>query len=976
MKPATNAQRWQQVEAIFHQVMEVPYIARLELAAELTGSDDQLLHDVLSLLEAAKQSDEFLEDSEAMATNLTEVLVRWQHLERSHPNSETRPITETGTLIGDCSEVATSVLLTGHATLEKSREFFSLHRPELHLIDQMGEGAAGIVIKARDAKLDRFVAIKVLHPAWARRMGESALAKEAMAAALSSDHVVRVYEISSTQSPMLFIIMEWIDGPSLREYLSQQSAMSPREAARFAIQIASGLAAAQRRNIIHGDIKPANVMLEPLVSSRSEATSKAAESSEVVTKSRDRVDSEVYRAKLMDFGLARRLEITGETVADNTSVDKNISVGFEGTPAYASPEQLLQRQSANLLSDVWAVGATLYHMLCGGPPYTGRPHAIVRQMQQGPPLSPRQVDPRIPRDLESVCMKALSASVKQRYSTAQDLVDDLQRFVNGIPVVARPVRWPGRLLRLVQRHPLTTSLLTGLFVALLSGSILSNYFRLRAEGNFEVALKNSQIANEERDNALKVVSLLKSMISSGDAHFGDPNVSMIEVLKGLDARLSSELSGKPSIEAEVRSSLGSLYFSIAAYDSAHEQFSKAINLRGSQSMDRAQLEDRIELSNTLRWLYRSQEALDMALRATALAEEHLGKDDNATLQGMEVIAGCYKDVGQFDKAAQLLEQVIQIDVDGRRSLTARAGLSTLLIDQGKNAEAERQLRELIALRRQLGLNDTRESLLLESNLGTALAEQGKILEAIEIQRTCAERATSILGQTHDLTITARQNCAETLRRHGEASEALVINQQLWQACQRDLGVAHPKSLACAESIVLIMVRQKQFAEALRLAEDTINQVLPRLPADDDWHQKFIAARCAALTGLGRAEEAIPLFEQVVKHFKSKLGEEAIQVLVHENNFGLALIEAGQHHRAELLYRDIIAKIENSDMPSIERGLKRNLGLALVRTGQHAAAREILEAVYRESLAAGEIENATKCEEFLALIHSETGTSSQ
>jgi serine/threonine protein kinase len=973
MKPATNAQRWQQVEEIFHQVMEVPYNARPEMASQLTGGDGQLLNDVLSLLEAAKQSDQFLEDSEAMATNLTEVLVRWQHLDRSRPNSETRSLTETGTLIGDCTEAASQVLLTGRATLEQSREFFSLHRPELHLIDQMGEGAAGIVIKARDTKLDRFVAIKVLHPAWARRMGESALAKEAMAAALSSDHVVRVYELSSTQSQMLFIIMEWIDGPSLREYLSQQSAISPREAARFAIQIASGLAAAQRHNIVHGDIKPANVMLEPLVSSISEASSKAVKIAEVVAKSRVRVDSEVYRAKLMDFGLARRLDFAGETITDNVSVDESLSVGFEGTPAYASPDQLLKGQSATLQSDVWAVGATLYHMLCGGPPYTGRPHAIVRQMQQGPPISPRQVDSRIPRDLESVCMKALSASVKHRYSTAQELVDDLQRFVNGIPVVARPVRWPGRLLRLVQRHPLTTSLLAGLFTALLSGSILSNFFRLRAVDNFEVATKNSQIANEERDNALKVVSLLKSMISSGDANFGNPNVSMIEVLKGLDARLSSELSGKPSIEAEVRSSLGTMFFSIAAYDSAHAQFQKAIELRGSQSIDRAQLEDRIELSNTLRWLYRSQEALDTALQATALAVQHLGKDDIATLQGIEVIAGCYKDLGQLDKAAQLLEQVIQTDVGGRRSLTARAGLSSLLIDQGRNAEAERQLRELIALRQQLGLNDTRESLVLESNLGTALAEQGKIVEAIEIQRICAERSGSILGQTHDLTITAWQNCAETLRRHGETSEALVINQELLQACQRDLGGAHPKSLECAESIILILVRQKQFAEALRLAEETINQVLPSLPPDNDWHQKFTATRCAALTGLGRAEEAIPLYEQVVRHFKSKLGEEAIQVLVHENNFGLALIEAGQHHRAELLYRDIIAKIATSEMPSIERGLKRNLGLALVRSGQHAAAREILEAVYQESISAGEIENAKKCEEFLALIHSANST---
>ena len=789
MKPTKDANKWQQVEAIFHQVIELPFDERERIAARLAGNDSELLRDVLSLLHASQNADQFLEDSEGLGTNLTQVLSRWQRASKASPQADTNASLKTGTLP---SEQPSQKRDFTRMTLDGARVFFEKHRPELHIIELAGEGAAGIVVKARDAKLDRFIAIKILHRSSAIHLGEAALAREAAAASLSSDNVVRVYEVSPNDSPVLYILMEWIEGPSLRNYLSQSADFNPRNAARIALQIALGLASAQKLGIVHGDIKPANVMLEPLANNST--------------------NEPRYRAKLTDFGLARRAKVSHEgPFTSNGDAEKD---GFVGTPAYASPEQLLQGQAANQLSDAWALGATLYHLLCGVPPYTGRPHAIARQMRLGPPTSPRQIDPRLPRDIESVCMKALNSEASQRYSTAQLLADDLQRFLDGLPVQARPIRWPGRLMRLVRRHPLAASLIGSLFIALLSGALVSNHFRMRAESNLSVANKNSQVAKEERDNALAVINLLKTMISSSDTHFGSPDVKMIDVLKDVERRLGTELKGKPIIEAEVRSSLGTMFFSIAAYDSAYDQFKKAIELRGPQSINVAQLHDKIELANTMRWLYRPEEALENALQATALSEKNFGNEHAITQNSIEVLAGCYKDLGKLAEASALFERVIAIEPNSERSLSARSGLASVLIDQGKNAEAESQLLHAIAQRKRLGLADTRESLVLESNLGTALSEQGKIVEALEFQKSCAERSSKLLGKTHDLTLTAWQNYADTLRRHGEEDQAFEINRQQWQLCQNELGFVHPQTLQFAETVVLNLVRQREFAGSI------------------------------------------------------------------------------------------------------------------------------------------------------------------
>ncbi len=675
-----------------------------------------------------------------------------------------------------------------------------------------------------------------------------------------------------------------------------------------------------------------------------------------------------YRIKLADFGLARRAPDQQLNDTDESeSLTESAFGSFAGTPAYASPEQMLQGKPATHLSDIWAVGATLYHMLCGVPPYSGRPHAIARQMRQGPPTPPRQVDPRIPRDLESICMKALSISPSLRYSTAQQLVDDLNRFLTGLPVVARPIRWPGKLLRLIARHPLASGLIASLFISLVAGVIVSNHFRMRAEDNLADAVTSAKIASKERDNAVTVINLLKSMISASDAYYGRPDIKLVDALKGLEERIDAQLRDKPEIEAEVRSSLAAMYFSVADYESAYRQNLKAVELRGEDCVEPAQIRNQLEFANNLRWLNRSDEALEKADRYLKLSNRVLGADHEISLYGVEVLAGCYRDLGRPRDAYDLLERAIDIGGESERSLTARSGLASILLDLGKAAEAESQLRTLIGLRKELGLTDSRESVLLDTNLAVAIVEQGRIEESIELQRATAERATKLLGRSHDLSLGAWLNLADALRRHGQIDEAMEINQRLWDTCKEELGAAHPQTLDFAESVILNHIRMKKYREALQLTEDTLSQVSGEITPETDWYHRLVGLRCSALSTLGRASEAVPIYEKVVDYFVTRRGSQSALALAYKSNFGLALIEAGEFDRAEKLYRDMLLEMQekSTDRHSVERSIKRNLGLVLVRSGQSQSARELLEAVERESRAAGELENAQKCKEYLA-----------
>lgn len=331
---------------------------------------------------------------------------------------------------GDASEIdAFSTIVDGERSAESAVGRSPLPEiPGYRLLSLLGRGGMGEVYLAEHLALRRRVAIKVIASSIAvssRAIGRFQAESRAVAAVTHSG-ICQIFEAAETNSTP-YLVMEFIEGQALSQLIRDQPP-SPLSAAKTAQSIAEAIHACHLAGILHRDLKPANVMLTP-----------------------------AGTIKVMDFGLAKRL---GETDAINTRTGEIL-----GTPCYMSPEQaggVVKRFGPEC--DVYGIGAILYELLVGRPPHYGSDAMqTMLQVLTADPVAPRSLQARVPRDLETICLKCLAKQPKKRYSTAAALAEDLDRLLTGRPILARPATLRERTLKWSRRHPAIFALIaTGL----------------------------------------------------------------------------------------------------------------------------------------------------------------------------------------------------------------------------------------------------------------------------------------------------------------------------------------------------------------------------------------------------------------------------------------------------------------------------------------------------------------------------------
>lgn len=314
------------------------------------------------------------------------------------------------------------------------------------LLTEIGRGGMGVVYQARQLSADRIVALKVIRPENAlnprsREHRESLLERfrtEARAAAqLEHENIVTVYDVGE-ENGQHFFSMRYVEGRSLADLL-REGPLPNRRAAAYVEQATRGVQVAHEHGILHRDIKPQNILVA--------ATSD--------------------HALVADFGLAKLLEGTDELTRAGEMM---------GTPAYMSTEQAQDAARVGPASDVYALGATLYHLVTGRPPFqAATPLETIRQVIADEPVAPSRLNRAVDRDLETICLKCLEKDPSRRYVAAAALADDLARYLAGQPIVARPLGRMQRVARWCGRNPmLATSLALAvmfLFAALAATSI-------------------------------------------------------------------------------------------------------------------------------------------------------------------------------------------------------------------------------------------------------------------------------------------------------------------------------------------------------------------------------------------------------------------------------------------------------------------------------------------------------------------------
>jgi serine/threonine-protein kinase len=332
------------------------------------------------------------------------------------------------------SETRTGV--AGTAAVRGELDLPAVHDHEI--LSVLGRGGMGVVYRARHTKLNRIVALKMLLAgSHAGRQEHARFMREAAAvAALRHPNVVQIYDFGESAGQPYFT-MEYVGGGSLAFRLSN-SPYGVREAAELMTQVAQAVGAAHRAGIVHRDLKPANILL-----------------------------ADDGRPKIGDFGLARRID----------GADDLTQTGMlMGTPNYMAPEQMTGgAKAAGPPADLFALGSILYEMLAGRPPFRGDSFSdIQRRLVYEEPERPSRVNAKVPRDLETICLKCLEKIPHNRYASADELAADLERFLRFEPIRARPVGPAERGVRWVRRNPLLAALaVTGVvLVGLLVGDAL------------------------------------------------------------------------------------------------------------------------------------------------------------------------------------------------------------------------------------------------------------------------------------------------------------------------------------------------------------------------------------------------------------------------------------------------------------------------------------------------------------------------
>jgi WD40 repeat protein/tRNA A-37 threonylcarbamoyl transferase component Bud32 len=320
--------------------------------------------------------------------------------------------------------------------------------PGYEILEELGRGGMGVVYKARQVRLNRLVALKMIlaggHAGSAER--ERFRTEAEAIARLRHSHIVQVHEIGEHEG-MAFLSLEFCPGGSLAARL-RGTPLVPAEAATLVETLAGAVQAAHDKSVLHRDLKPANVLL-----------------------------AEDGSPRISDFGLAKKTDEAGQTTAG----------AILGTPSYMAPEQARGRnQAVGPAADVYALGAILYECLTGRPPFQAATALeTLAQVASQDPVPPTRLQPGVPRDLETICLKCLHKEPGKRYARAADLAEDLRRYRTGEPIRARPVSVLERALKWARRRPAVAGLLGAVFLLVAAGlaGVLWAYGEAVAERN-------------------------------------------------------------------------------------------------------------------------------------------------------------------------------------------------------------------------------------------------------------------------------------------------------------------------------------------------------------------------------------------------------------------------------------------------------------------------------------------------------------
>ncbi len=837
-----DSTRWQKVQSLFHEAADMPPAEQRVFLETRCGDDSALVSEVLILLEEDARGGSLLDS--------------------------------------DVAEVASQIFSDPSSGRLPFKEFgpYRIKRA-------LGEGGMGVVYLAEREDLGNEVAIKILRDAWvspARR--ERFNVEQRTLAQLNHPSIARLYDADTSPDGTPFFVMEYVEGVPLTDFCRTMRCTIP-ERLRLFRAVCEAVLYAHQHAVIHRDLKPSNILVKQHGSIR-----------------------------LLDFGIAKHLENLGELV-DQTVTGLRLM-----TPAYAAPEQIRGEQ-VGIHSDVYSLGVVLYELLAGRLPFDlssctpAQAEKVLTEQEAAKPSDAAAKSAASAEasgsavgasraawaDLDVLCLTAMHKDPQRRYQSVEALIRDVDHYLNGEPLEARPDTWHYALGKFVRRHWQLVSTAAAVFT-LLVGLVVFYTVRLARARNAAVM----QAARTQR-----IQRFMLNLFQGGDPSAGPADDLRVVTLLDRGVQEARSLDAEPAVQAELFETLGGIYQKLGKLEQADALMESALAKRealyGPDSTETAK--GLLALGSLRDAEARYGDAERLIRQALDRDRRHLPANDPAVAKAMLALGGVLEDRGAYDQSIAILEQTVQLySAPGSSPADLADSLYELGNAQfyaGHYEKSEETNQRALAIYKQIyGERHPRVADVL-INLGAIRLDTGHYRDAEQYDREALDIVQAWYGKDNpetatDLTILARSLVYQ--KRYDEASDLL---QQSLAIKERTFGKVHPSVASTLNELGSVALQE------------------------------------------GKYDAAEQYFERMADIYRTEYGEQHYLYATALSNLASVYTAQRQWTRAERLYRQAIPIYLESQSPThINTGIARiKLGRTLLRQRRYADAEAETHAGY-------------------------------